>query len=148
MSARLLLVGLMVATGCAAPADQPVDAPPVDGTPVEMPSPTDGPFASRDDYQQQRNAATAALDAALGDPTAGALAACQVLAVGERACGGPASFVVASTETASMPDLLALVARVDTLDRRANAQFQLASTCEVRMAPPATLRGGRCVLDE
>ncbi|WP_420454423.1 hypothetical protein [Rubrivirga sp.] len=147
MSTRLLLLGLMVA-GCAAPAEPPADAPPPEGSPIEAPVETDGPFASRDDYRQQREAAVAALDAAIGDPTAGAVAACQVLAVGERACGGPASFVVASTETASMPDLLALVARIDALDRRANAQFQLASTCEVRMAPPAAVRDGRCVSGE
>ncbi len=155
MTGRALLLAAAVAAGCTAPprpADpEPVPAPePVEETGpverVEPVAPPAGPFASLTDYQAQRQAAVDALAAAIGEPTAGAVVACQVLSVGEKACGGPVGFVVMSTETASVPDVLGLAGRVGELDRQATAQFELASTCEMRTAPAPALRDGRCVL--
>lgn len=127
--------------GCAAPSV----APPGSGA---APVASDTTFASLDDYRQQRAAVVAELTAEIGDPTAGAVRSCRVLALGERPCGGPDSFLAYSTEVANVPTLLGLANRVATLDQRATTQFELASTCEMRIAPPAQIRDGRCVLAE
>ena len=127
-----LLVLTLVLGACAAPASD-----------LE-----DGPFRDLEDYESQRAAAVADLEAAIGTPSAGNVRSCLVLPVGAKACGGPAGHVAYSTETAEVPVLLRLARRVTELDQAANAQFELASDCALEVAPPAALEGGMCVLGE
>ena len=139
---RLALIALLAA-GCAS-ADPPAGTagPP----PVSAADPSaDTLFADLADYERQRVEALAALNAVVGEPVAGAAAACRAFPVGARPCGGPERFVVVSTEVAQVPLVLDAARRVETLDRRANAQFERISTCEVRVPPTVVLREGRCV---
>ena len=148
------LFALLALSACAPtpPAPSPEgpapEAPRVEPVPeaprAETPAGPDAPFASQDDYRQQRADALARLEAAAGT-SAQAATACYVAPVGARACGGPASHVVASRESSDSARVADLAARVTALDRRAIAQFDLSSTCDIVIAPPVALRDGRCV---
>ncbi len=149
----LALFACAVPLGVALPACAPTPAPvppapdPVleESAPIDpAPPAADGPFASQDDYRQQRADALARLEAAAG-AGAQAAAACYAVPVGARACGGPASHVVASRESSDSARVAELAAAVTALDRRAIAQFNLSSTCQVVLPPPVALRDGRCV---
>ncbi len=69
---------------------------------------------------------------------------CGVLPLGERACGGPEEFLVYCPRST---DVAALTRKADALaaaQRAFNTRYGVASTCEMRLAPTATLAGGRC----
>ena len=128
---RLTLLLALTFAACASPAPDGVARP----------------FDSEASYQSQREAALRALDVAIGRPAAGDAGACRAVAVGEKACGGPAAFALYSLATAD-PSLVEMAAsRVAALDRRAIAQFGLASTCDVVEPPPLAVRDGLCVAD-
>lgn len=127
-------LALTLALTCAACA-----SPPPDGV--------TRPFESEASYQEQRAAATRALGIAMGQPHADDVSACRTVAVGERACGGPASFSVYSLDAADPSVVEMAASRVAALDRRANEQFGLSSTCEVREPPPLALRDGLCTAE-
>ena len=131
------------------PGAPPADVvPPADATPAPpRPAPppvSDGPFASEADYRQQRAQAVEALNAAASTGAASP-DACRALLYGEQACGGPTDWVVLSAETSDTTRVRRLAEQVTALDARANAQFNLVSTCMALMAPPVALRGGQCV---
>lgn len=69
---------------------------------------------------------------------------CAVQALGERACGGADEYVVYCPRST---DVAALRRKADTLARAArafNAKYEIASTCEYRVAPAPQLVGGSC----
>ena len=88
-----------------------------------------------------------ALGTAVGHPAATEPSACRAVPVGERPCGGPASFAVYALGAADPSVVETAASRVTALGRRANAQFGLSSTCEVLEPPPLALRDGLCVAD-
>jgi hypothetical protein len=74
-----------------------------------------------------------------------AASSCRTAPVGWRACGGPRSYVVycpASTDTVALLRKLAELKRAEMeyIDREG-----VVSTCEMRMPPAVTSRGGSCV---
>lgn len=69
---------------------------------------------------------------------------CRTAAVGSRACGGPRyylTFCAASTDTVR---LFRLLSQISGMETAYNTKWQLASTCEFRMAPGVRLSGGVC----
>ncbi len=127
----LLLCGLLaLVAGCTTPGGAASD-------PVR--------FASMDDYQSRRTAAMERLTAAVGDARATDASACRALAVGSKACGGPTQYVVFSTVATDATEAERLAGEVTALDRAANAQFGLVSTCDLLMEPGVAVEGGRCV---
>lgn len=102
-------------------------------------------FDSMDDYQARRAAAMDRLTDAVGDARATDVAACRALAVGAKACGGPTAYVVFSSTATAPATAERLAGDVSSLDRAANAQFGLVSTCEMLMEPSVALDAGRCV---
>jgi hypothetical protein len=69
---------------------------------------------------------------------------CASVGVGVRACGGPSEYIVycpTSTDTAALRRKVEDVARAE---RAFNAKYNMASTCEFRMAPGLELAGGSC----
>jgi hypothetical protein len=74
-------------------------------------------------------------------------ARCRVALVGSRACGGPRAYLpycAASTDSASLYAALAELKRAEEVH---DLSTGAVSTCEYRMPPAVTLRGGRCVAD-
>ena len=67
-----------------------------------------------------------------------------MVATSEQACGGPTSFAVYSAEASDADEVERLAARVVALDERANAQFELVSTCMAYVPPTPVLRDGQC----
>ena len=128
---RAALLFALGVTACA--------APPPDGA--------GRPFETEASYREQRAVAVRALQTAVGRPGAAELTACRAVAVGERPCGGPAAFAVYALGTADPSVVESAASRVTALDRRANAQFGLSSTCEVLEPPELVLRDGLCVAD-
>lgn len=118
---------------------------PVSDTPPEAPVAETGAFRDEADYRAQRVRATADLDALIGTAAASDAAACRVVAVGAKACGGPLEYRVYSATASDAAQVEAQAARITALDRRANAQFQYVSDCMLVGEPQAALVDGRCV---
>jgi len=130
MTLRPILFALVLLAGCTTPGGASAD-------PVR--------FASMDDYQARRATAMDLLTDAVGESRAGDASACRALAVGAKACGGPTQYVVFSTTATDAAEAERLAGAVTALDRAANDQFGLVSTCEMLMEPAVALDGGRCV---
>ena len=141
---RLVLLSVLLVAGCG--VRTPADSPPDPVPPASAPDP-DAPFASEADYRQQLAEAVAELEAAAqtgaSDP-----ASCLTMMHSEQACGGLTDWVVVSAETSDTTRVRALAERVTALTRKANAQFEWASTCMAYSPPPVALRAGQCVADE
>ena len=106
--------------------------------------PSDAIFDDEQDYRDRREDALARLETVIGTPSARDVVSCATVPVGERACGGPAAYVVYSSETADPVEVIRVAASVTALDREANAQFGYASTCELIAEPEVVLVGGTC----
>ena len=127
---RALLLLALLAAGCRTPDGASAD-------PVR--------FDSMDDYQSRRSVAMDRLTDAVGEARAGDASACRALAVGAKACGGPTAYVVFSSTATDPAEAERLAGEVTALDRAANDQFGLVSTCEMLMEPAVALDAGRCV---
>ena len=97
-----------------------------------------------DAYLNQRAALVADLDALIGDAEADAPAACRVVAVGRKACGGPAAFRVYSATASDAEAVDELAAEITRLDAWANDAFGLVSDCSVPTEPTPVVVDGRC----
>ena len=140
---RLALLALLALAACTpTPPSADADA----SSPGPAAPSADAPFASEADYRQQYDAALAELEAAV-QTGASSPAACLAMMHSEQACGGLTEWVVLSAETSDTTRVRALAERVTALTRRANTQFEWASTCMAYSAPPVTLRDGQCVAD-
>jgi hypothetical protein len=74
-----------------------------------------------------------------------AAAACRTAPVGVRGCGGPRDYLVYCAATT---DSAALARKLDELARAEaayNEREGVVSTCQLRLPPPVTVSGGRCV---
>ncbi|MDT0633076.1 hypothetical protein RQM47_09675 [Rubrivirga sp. S365] len=100
-----------------------------------------------DDYLDDRARLVADLDRLIGAAEADAPGACRVVAVGAKACGGPADYRVYST-AADAEAVERVAAEITTLDEDANRRFELISDCSVPPEPRPALVGGRCVAAE
>ena len=125
-------------TSAQAP-DRPPEQPPA------IPPARDNFYEDMADYQRQRDAAFSNLQAAIGTPVAQMESECRLVPVGARACGGPAGYLVTSATGQQELEIVRLAGLVTALDREANAQFGLVSTCEVIPAPALVVENGVCV---
>ncbi len=71
-------------------------------------------------------------------------AQCRTAAVGSRACGGPRYYLVYCSQTTDSAALFQKLGAVANAERAYNEHYQIASTCEFRMAPTVGLSGGSC----
>jgi len=69
---------------------------------------------------------------------------CRTAPVGSRACGGPRYYLVYCSRTTDSAALYRKLDAIAEAEREYNTRYQLASTCEFRMAPTVTLSGGSC----
>ena len=108
------------------------------------PDPESLGFETEEEYRADRAELVAELEVAIGDASASSEGACAVVAVGEKACGGPAAYRVYSESDGDPDRVVALAADVTALDKRAIAAFSLVSTCEALVPPTPVLVGGQC----
>ncbi len=101
---------------------------------------------TEEEYRAKRAEMVAALDEMIGAAEAADVAACRVVAVGEKACGGPAAFLVYSATASDADAVEALAGEITALDREANRAFDLVSDCMARLEPAPALVDGRCVV--
>jgi len=71
---------------------------------------------------------------------------CRSLAVGAKACGGPAGYLAWSTEGTDATRLAALAARQAQAQRREHETSGLRSNCALVTDPGAACVAGRCQL--
>ncbi|HEX8907168.1 MAG TPA: hypothetical protein VF771_20115 [Longimicrobiaceae bacterium] len=69
---------------------------------------------------------------------------CRTAPVGSRPCGGPRTYIVYCAARTDSAALFAKLAELARAEEEFNRRNQLASTCEFRAPPNATLTGGRC----
>jgi hypothetical protein len=69
---------------------------------------------------------------------------CRTAPVGERACGGPRSFIVYCAATTDSVALFKKLDELRELEMKYNAASGMASTCEMRMPPMPSVSGGSC----
>jgi hypothetical protein len=84
------------------------------------------------------------LDRAIGEALASTPTACRVVAVGQKACGGPWEYRVYSASTADEAAIASRADAVTRLDADANARLGLASDCSIAARPTPVLTDGRC----
>ena len=107
----------------------------------------DGDY-TQDQYEQERDAAVAALMAAIGEAWADDVDDCRVVEVGVRPCGQVAMYRIYSSTDGDQDEIEALAARVTETDHFAIGQLGLVGTCEAGPGPPEpVLVGGRCTTD-
>ncbi|WP_462153453.1 hypothetical protein [Pseudoalteromonas piscicida] len=70
---------------------------------------------------------------------------CKVIAVGDRACGGPSSYLVYSTRSADEAQVEQLAEQITTLERAYNMQNQMMSICQHLIEPATQCVENKCV---
>lgn len=128
----LTFVSIAAVTGCSAPR-QP--ATPAQDTGQATPQETAQERVQRLEHEAR------ALARADGCTSGGE---CRAAPVGDRACGGPRTYIVYCARTT---DSVALYRKLDELaaaERAYNQQQGGASTCEFRMPPPLVAGTGSC----
>lgn len=140
------LLTLTAATILAACSPRSGAVPPAgadSAAPAGTTTPAPGAAAGEGDSARIARLEREARALARTDGCAGA-AQCRMAPVGHRACGGPRTYL---PYCASSTDSAALFRKLDEL-ARAEEEYQakagMASTCEFREPPVATLAGGRC----
>lgn len=144
MKRMWMMVSVVSAAACAAPAPKPGDSAPVEtGVVVSVPRPT--PKAGDREWDQavidQLGRDARALANPEGCQNAGM---CRTAPLGVKACGGPREYVVYCTATT---DSVALYRKLDELaraERAFNERHGIVSTCELRVEPAIALVGQGC----
>jgi hypothetical protein len=70
---------------------------------------------------------------------------CKTLAVGSKACGGPASYLAYSTKQSNGEKLTRLATADAAAQKAKEASSGMVSTCSLVMDPGAVCTAGRCV---
>ncbi len=96
-------------------------------------------------FERDLRTLRADIDAEVGEAEASSVEACRVLPIGDKACGGPAAYLVYSAEASDVERLGTLAAEHRRTDRARNDSCGLASTCEITPEPEVILEEGRCV---
>lgn len=72
------------------------------------------------------------------------MADCKALAVGNKACGGPKYFIVASTKNPKFNELQTAVHQYTDLDVDANSTNGSVSTCSIEVEPKVDCINKKC----
>ncbi|MEJ6476518.1 hypothetical protein [Pseudoalteromonas piscicida] len=70
---------------------------------------------------------------------------CKAIAVGHRACGGPSSYIVYSTQSVDEAHVAELADKITGLERAYNMQNQMMSICEHLVEPATQCVENKCV---
>lgn len=80
----------------------------------------------------------------IGDPTSSDTTYCRVLPLGEKPCGGPAGYVVFSSQVSNVQRMHELTNELTEVDKTLNRALQLGSDCSIERPPVAIIVDGRC----
>jgi hypothetical protein len=69
---------------------------------------------------------------------------CRTAPVGDKACGGPRTYVAYCSATTDSGALFQKVDELKQADRALNKLTNAVSTCEFKLPPTPTIVGGRC----
>jgi len=83
---------------------------------------------------------------AIGEAKCSNDAECRTLAVGEKACGGPQSWLAWSTAGTEPAPLQSLASELAALARQRNQRSGRVSNCQYNADPGAVCQARRCVL--
>lgn len=96
------------------------------------------PAAPADTLMQQ-------IKAEIGDAACDSAQQCHTIAIGNKACGGPESYLAWSDKRGDAAKLARLAQQYSNERKRLNTSSGRISTCSMVMDPGATCTAGRCV---
>jgi uncharacterized phage infection (PIP) family protein YhgE len=85
------------------------------------------------------------LNALVQDQSCDTSAQCRVIGVGSRACGGPNSYAIYSSKTASPAQVEALAKQITEQERAYNKKNSMVSICEHLTLPSTQCVENKCV---
>jgi hypothetical protein len=85
------------------------------------------------------------LRAEIGSAACDSTQQCQTVAIGNKACGGPESYLAWSSKASDGAKVLRLAAAHSAKRKSENEASGMLSTCSAVMDPGATCSAGRCV---
>jgi hypothetical protein len=138
---QLAILLLLACTACTTRADAPssTQAAPPASVVVQSPAPGAGLAAS---------GTLARIHALVGNAACRSDSQCQVLPIGAKACGGPASYLAFSSANTSAADVQALAQRYHAEQQASNQRAGMISNCRVMPTPAAACRANTCQLTD
>jgi hypothetical protein len=70
---------------------------------------------------------------------------CQVVPVGQRPCGGPSRYVIASTRSEGFAQIVSLAGQITKQEDELNRRENRVGTCEFHIPPEVACIASRCV---
>lgn len=134
---KLVLLSLLACAACTTRADAPAASPAASSVTPQAAQPAASAPASN---------TLAQITGLIGKAACTSDQQCQVLPVGARACGGPASYLAWSSAVTSGADLQALADRYRSEQQAGNARSGMVSDCRAIAPPAAACRAGACQL--
>jgi hypothetical protein len=136
---QLAILLLLACTACATRADGPPSTPAAPAAAVQAPAPGLGSAAS---------GTLERIHALVGKAGCTSDSQCQVLPIGAKPCGGPASHLAYSTASTDAAELKALAERYHGEQQASNQRSGMISNCQVMPTPVAACRANTCQLTE
>lgn len=135
---KLVLLSLLACAACTTRADAPGAAPAAQ--PATPAAPTASAPATADTLAQIKDL--------IGKAECASDSQCQILPIGARPCGGPASYLAWSTAKTSSSEIQALADRYRNEQQERNARSGMVSDCRAIAPPAAVCRAGGCQLTD
>jgi len=134
---KLVLLSLLACAACTTRAGS---TPGVESGAAAQPAAATAPAAKSDTLGQ--------IKTLIGKAACSSHAQCQVLPVGARPCGGPASYLAWSNADTSGNALQALADRYRGERQASNTRSGMVSDCRAIAPPAATCQAGVCQLTD
>ncbi len=142
----LMLSAILALGGCGPTASHHNEvAAPATVLEPAMPTQTLSQQQSQPAAAAERVTLLAEIKALVGSAAATEPAQCKKIGFGHKACGGPASYLIYSTQGLDEALLLQKVARYNQLDQAEQERQGMMSDCAVVPEPGVALVGGFCV---
>jgi hypothetical protein len=136
---QLAILLLLACSACATRADGPPSTPSAPPAAVQAPAPGAAPSAS---------GTLDRIHALVGKAECSSDSQCQVLPIGAKACGGPASYLAFSAANADAAELQVLAERYHGEQQASNQRSGMISNCRVVPTPVAACRANTCQLTD
>ena len=135
---KLVLLSLLACAACTTRADAPAASPAASPVTPQAAQPAASAPPSTNTLAQ--------ITGLIGKAACTSDKQCQVLPVGARPCGGPASYLAWSNAKTSGAELQALADRHRSEQQASNTRSGMVSDCRAIAPPAAACRTGTCQL--